>query len=224
MPYRTFAAEPGMLVEVYFPKKAAYQGALFAALVKGLDQQAVKKYLTRHMSRVRHLVRPKLSVPLAKRVGSYRQVFHGYSMYEVDGVFRGQVTSYEERTQVLRLLFKPEYHAHLKDIDDEALPQVYEYIRRFRQIPISITDNPIEHFKTFERIKTLSKQEKQALQAVLEWSEDIHLFVFGYLLGRFTEIGGLKEEEIWVTSYRSAVVNVISRRRRGRQGGNARRE
>ena len=149
MPYKTFTAEPGMLVEVYFPKKASYQGQLYAALTAGLDREVVRQYLWQHMPRVKHLVRPNFSKPFTERAVDYEQVFHGFSLYEVDGVFRGKDTSYEERTQVLRLLFKPDYRVHLKGIDEGGLPKIYEYIRRFRQIPITITDNPIEHFKTF---------------------------------------------------------------------------
>ena len=37
------------------------------------------------------------------------QIFHGYSIYEVDGVFSGLSTIYEERTSVVKIIFKPDF-------------------------------------------------------------------------------------------------------------------
>ncbi|HYH68097.1 MAG TPA: hypothetical protein VD866_25600 [Urbifossiella sp.] len=120
---------PGIWTEIYFPKKAAYQGAIFDALRTGFRPAAVKRYLSTHVLDIRDELRndwPELldpnrydrdcgpSPPLVterealERIEKYESVFFGYSVYSVDGVFykSKECRVDEEATQVVRLLLK----------------------------------------------------------------------------------------------------------------------
>ena len=120
--------ERGVFAEVYFPKKVELQGTIFRALEKGYKEKTVKASLKRNLSalladladypgdlfdpyRYGTIKRPKEPEPrlakARKRINMYVSPFGGWSMYEVDGVFfnkRGR--PYEERTQVVRLMFR----------------------------------------------------------------------------------------------------------------------
>lgn len=131
VPRYVFArGERSILAEVYFPKKIVYQGTIFTALENGLDQRFVRNYLSGNIDALLDELRgyPELfdprqysrqrppSVPVeisrddaVRRVNRYRSHFTGWSMYEVDGYFRGRRgRDYEERTQVVRLIFRLE--------------------------------------------------------------------------------------------------------------------
>ena len=48
---RTYAfarREPGLFVEIFFPKRVLYQTEIVGALIDGLDKRNVKRYLKRH--------------------------------------------------------------------------------------------------------------------------------------------------------------------------------
>ena len=48
--YILSSSDAGTSAEIYFPKKAAYQGAIFDALRTGFFEQKVKDYLVAHAS------------------------------------------------------------------------------------------------------------------------------------------------------------------------------
>jgi len=118
--------ERGIYGEIYFPKRAAYQGAIFDALRYGYDENRVKRYFQDHAEELlqefqdhprlfdpRHYetAKPRRSTPSVEeareRFGMYVSPFKGWSTYSVDGVFfdrEGRM--YEEATQVVRLLFR----------------------------------------------------------------------------------------------------------------------
>ena len=100
------SSERGLFVEIYFPKRAAYYGAIFNALRKGHDENLVKEYLR---TRVKDLINefqafpdlfkpsryisPKFSRTLPSmdealgRIEMYKSPFTGWSTYSVDGVW-----------------------------------------------------------------------------------------------------------------------------------------
>ncbi len=130
----SYEFEPGkrsIFTEIYFPKKVAYQGAIFEALSNGLDEERVRMRLIklaqllletelsvyphwfdpdRYTSSESSKVRPTLEQAEA-RMKMYTSPFHGWSMHEVDGVFLakkgqdGKQRIDEERTQIIRLIF-----------------------------------------------------------------------------------------------------------------------
>lgn len=219
MPYRVHPAEPGMLMELYLPKLIRHQGKLYDTLNDGLLHHKVKAYLIKNKAYNRKLLFDRIATYDDARAEKVGKVFHGFSVYEVDGVFCSTRNKsqkiIEERTQIVRLLFRPDYE------ESRALPadtraRHMEYLRRFRQIPLSITEDPIGHFFEYERIENtvLQKELRPILKKVQIWGEDVLYFVFGYLVSRLTQTEGINEEEIWVTSYRSAVVNVVEKNKR----------
>lgn len=139
--------DAGILTEVYFPKRAAYQGAIFSALRTGFYEQQVIDYLQTHAAALLEELRdwseildplkytdavppprPALGVDDARaRIQMYRSVFKGYSMYTVDGVFFSDQTQtiYEEATQVVRLVFRFECPRDLEAAD----PQYKDILR-----------------------------------------------------------------------------------------------
>lgn len=130
----SYEFQPGkrsIFAEIYFPKKIAFQGAIFQALRDGLDEGFVRRKLEGYaqllleteLSVYPHWFDPDryISAELRKdrptneeaqrRMAMYESPFGGWSMYEVDGVFlserrkNGKQQIDEERTQVIRLIF-----------------------------------------------------------------------------------------------------------------------
>lgn len=120
-------SEPSIFTEIYFPKRAAYQAAIFNALQAGMDKERVKNYLNDNLEGLLVELQdyPYLFNPHAyedtsptvskevtlqearKRIAMYRSPFYGWSLYEVDGFFLGKRKRvYEERTQVVRITFR----------------------------------------------------------------------------------------------------------------------
>ena len=133
-PVVSYEFEPGkrsIFTEIYFPKKVAYQGAIFTALEDGLNEAYVRRELVgladlllkTELSVYPHWfdphryrsVNPRTERPTIEqaegRMQMYSSPFYGWSMYEVDGVFlskrmkNGRAQVDEERTQVIRLIF-----------------------------------------------------------------------------------------------------------------------
>src|SRR5438270_7573604 len=100
-------SDPGFYSEIYFPKKAAYQGAIFDSLRAGFHAEKVQEYLKRCAAELLVELQnwPQLLDPdqygrdtgaspqpptrrqAVKRIGMYESVFRGYSIYSVDGVY-----------------------------------------------------------------------------------------------------------------------------------------
>jgi hypothetical protein len=130
----SYEFQPGkrsIFAEIYFPKKIAFQGAIFQALRDGLNEGFVKRKLegyapllletelsvyphwfdpVRYTSAELRTNRPT-NEEAQQRMAMYESPFYGWSMYEVDGVFlskrkrHGKKQIDEERTQVIRLIF-----------------------------------------------------------------------------------------------------------------------
>jgi hypothetical protein len=130
----SYEFQPGkrsIFAEIYFPKKIAFQGAIFKALRDGLNEGFVRRKLEsyaqllletelsvyphwfdpdRYTSAELRTERPTIE-EAQQRMAMYSSPFGGWSMYEVDGVFLSQRTKNgkqqidEERTQVIRLIF-----------------------------------------------------------------------------------------------------------------------
>jgi hypothetical protein len=221
VPYRTWAGEPGLMIEVYLPKKVAYQGGLHEALKLALEDASrseadslVADYLLHRRSRLQRMIFDSMPPLSEERAGKIVKVFSGFSLYEVDGVFwtdKGEQHVFEERTQVLRLLFRPNYIELFERIAEEDLrAELMEDVRRFRQLLVSQNKDLLGLFERREnKDKPLSELQRTVLSAVKEWKENVMFFVFGYVVAKLTEIPGFNEEELWVTSFRNTVINVV---------------
>lgn len=216
LPYKFIPGEPGIFVEIYLPKKADFQGTLYDTLTKGFNIENVKE----HFKDLRK--RPLIKSMLEKydKIANYsdsfidelQPVFFGYSMYEVDGVFYGGENKiYEERTQVIRLMFRPEldklFIDKYKGNEQEISKITKQYLRTTRDKDDYLQSN-------------CSGFEKNVIEGIDSWVKCVGLFLFGYIIYEICERiimlcqnGNLSwdqaEEEIWVTSIWNLVINPI---------------
>lgn len=203
--YRMLAYEPTVFVEIYLPKRTLYQPLLFDILTKGFDLDYVKKHFwskSKRKSIVSFLSGNPAWANFDKfYVDKLQEFFVGYSLYEVDGVYKGQERNnpiIEERTQIVRLVFRIDVAQVLKESrsllnDYEARALIGDYLR-------------FHHRGKTEEV--LDKAKKAILDVVEDWREQIGFFTFGYII--FELCSGIEslfeqdqipktEEEIWVT-------------------------
>jgi hypothetical protein len=252
-PYVFMRGQRGIFFEVYFPKKVAYQPEIFSALKMGLIERRVKGYLTLHLFEIReemldylHLFDPdqyrrerwielpEVSPSQAKaRIDQYASPFYGWSMYEVDGTFlNANGVLSDERTQVIRLLFRFEHKIKQKaramkcyDVFEAMLRWIMaEQGRLDHTFPWS--DGEQERFLELHEVWSVRKLEfaeryyDQLARAVKKWMDDIALFIFGYLVRRFwVEVSkqGSKEDEIWTVSFFNTNLNIVKRQKRQKE-------
>lgn len=244
--YRLSRGERAVFSEIYFPKKGVYQGTIFDALEKGLDEEEVKvylreevKYLLAELKDYHNLLNPcqyeeasrVRTIPLTKeeavqRINMYISTFRGWSMYEVDGVWKANGGVDEERTQVVRIMFRLS-SAYSQEAEAAGCSDV---LRSILFWCISQQGNLDEYalwgkeaqkdFISRHRILARNKVKlafaKQYFAPVAKevdkWRDDCALFVFGYLVKKFSEqviFKGGKEKEIWVASFFNLTINVF---------------
>lgn len=137
------SSERGLSVEIYFPKRAAYYGAIFKSLRKGHDEALVKRYLQENVANLINEFRafpdlfklsrytyPKFSHALPsidealERIEMCKSPFKGWSTYSVDGVWfdesKTPVELIEESTQVVRVMFRFESLFAKQTADEEC--------------------------------------------------------------------------------------------------------
>ena len=216
--------------EVYFPKRAAYYGAIFDALRFGHQEEKVREYLEgqaaalleefkgypglldphQYEADVRKKKQLTVEDALA-RIAQYHSSFYGWSTYSVDGVFFSTEGGkmYEEATQVVRIILRfvrsAKYEAlrtqaELAGCGDVLRSILYWVITRLGRL-----DEEKKRAFVQEHFGTIAKEAQR-------WVDDGALFIFGYLVRQFWEQvlkEGLSEEEIWITSLFTMNVNVI---------------
>ena len=229
--------ESGVFAEIYLPKKAHYQGLLYETLTNGFDVEQVRKHLRGKRKQIQAYLcgaaqyweltgkaspSPEqfLNESFIKR---FPDLLHGYTMYEVDGVFRsphtGQVV--EERTQIIRLMFINDLDqlfsklAFVNDANrDAASLLARSYLRSSHwDLHQFLADHKLNpSASTFK-----DDQAAAILQITAEWARSIAVFLFGYVVHDICE--GLRklnqndqvatEEEIWVTLFWNLIINRI---------------
>jgi hypothetical protein len=212
--YQAQDSENGIFVELYLPKKSYFQGTLYDTLTKGFNIEDVKNNLLDENKRSDILKLLSLyAVPIIskglkdERIKKMERIFWGYSLYEVDGVFGnfkdGKTAVAEERTQIIRIIFLPNIEK-LRNIITES--GIEESINNLNQLvhKIFLADE--------SEAKKLSSENKlfPLIKSYLEdWTWDITLFLFGYIvyeicekIKNLSESGDITpEDEIWVTSF-----------------------
>lgn len=139
--YSFTRSERSIFTEIYFPKRAAYQGAVFDALRFGFDESRVKEYLRKKARFLRNefktfpsILDPheyttperRKTVPsigeIEARINMYQSPFYGWSVYSVDGMYFNPDTGKkdEEATQVVRIMFRFPSSAKIQAAEDEA--------------------------------------------------------------------------------------------------------
>lgn len=245
MKYKFHPGEAGILVEIFLPKKTEYQGTLYKTLEKGLNFNYQEHFLNfKKVSRIQEMIKvyTDISEYDEELITNFQQkfpnIFAGYSMYEVDGVFKSweiEDLIYEERTQVIKVFFIPNYEAlyNSENLKKWEKRDIRDFARRyFKNSQI----DPDSFKKTYN---VLDKEiiDKEGANEIIEYLNDYincaGLFVFGYILFEISEqllflleerrkrisndptkrkskedIKPL-EEEIWVTSVWGFTVNKV---------------
>lgn len=154
-------------------------------------------------------------------------------MYEVDGAFLNENGKlYDERTQVIRLLFRFD-NPLKKKAKAEKCYDVFEAMLRWimaeqgrldHSFPWS--DGERERFLELHEVWSARKLEfverhyDQIAKATKKWMDDIALFIFGYLVRRFwvdVSAKGSKEDGIWTVSLFNANLNIVKRQKRRKE-------
>ncbi|GET44385.1 hypothetical protein [Microseira wollei] len=213
MTYQFNPSQPGVFTELYLPKKSRYQGILYDTLTRGFDWDYVKQHFRIHQESIQKFLQNsgRVSHYTREDIEGMDQVFYGYSMYEVDGVFYGKVQIDEERTQVIRMRFFPKLEPMISELEAQGYNSynIINLIRRY--IRANWEQNEPE-------LEAIAKREIYAKEKVIpyldRWELNIQLFLFGYIVFAISEeIRKLekKEEEIWVTSFWYLEVNVVKK-------------
>src|SRR5262245_63788994 len=215
-------SEHGIFVQIYLPKKAEFPGTLYQALTEGFDIEKVRSHFEAKREQINAFLQGHYSCD--GRIETMQQVFYGYSMYEVDGVYYDTKNkkTFEERNQVIRVMFKPDLDAvNLGKLPVERAQTVIKlFVRHAGKNESFAGDHPQIYVNVSDEEKVLISN----LLAYLEgWKYDVALFVLGYVVfeicERIQELDIMKgkgaEEEILVTSFWNLTVNRIVRTRSG---------
>ena len=213
--YRFHYGRPSNFVEIYLPKKAAYQGALYDTLKKGFDLVKVKNHFRKNRVAVKEFLKhhEELSQYKDEQVENLSPSFNGYSLYELDGVFRYPVMPEpryklcEERVQVVRLMFLPPQD--LSKEEDQLAAR--RYVRFW-------TQNTSEYDRDVEKLSPPEKVggRKAMAKDLYRWLQDVGLFLHGFILFKICKaiekkagkVGAPaeREQEIWLTTSRCMAV------------------
>jgi hypothetical protein len=215
-PYKFNYGQPGHFVEIYLPKKAVYQGTLYDTLTKGFDLDVVRAHFRENEAGIKAFLKDneELRNYTTDQIERLSPAFNGYSLYELDGVFRSPRMPaeldrlYEERVQVVRLMFLPpeELIANVGDSDKERQLAARRYIRFW-------TQDWDEYRADLDR-SSCNGARQEIGHRLHDWLKDVGLFLHGYILFKLCETieklstdGAVNpEEEIWLTAFRCLAV------------------
>lgn len=195
---------PAIFFEIYLPKKSAFQEPLYNALTEGRDPEVVQHYLTDHATDIQEMLSrdwPELGQAftpslIEKCAANIPNVFVGYSIYEVDGVYfnPGSKAPIEERSQVIRIFFVYEIH---EDWPDEFASEIKRFLRS--------SETDLEHYPNQD------SEIQTGFAEVEEWKQHIAVFLIGFVIHRIIRAiqknPDLRQDEIWLTSFWNAIVN-----------------
>jgi hypothetical protein len=204
------------------PKKALYQGALYEALTHGFELCKVIDHFKKNKQEILKLMgNYRISGGMEKRLDDIENLsasYKGYSMYEVDGVFFDNGEIIEERTQVIRIIFRPDIDKirHITaSIGERKSAKLVK-----RALQINREDGSIL-LRELLLDKQISKREKQAAKHLIEyvnhWKADVGVFVFGYLAFKIChhikelnkETPSQMEKEIWMAAFWDCDINRV---------------
>jgi len=223
-PYHYKVYESSIFVELYLPKKAHYQGALYKALTKGFKIEAVKRHFRKYREEIIELMKGYYIAggmeERLEKIDDLPEFYKGYSMYEVDGVFYDEGVTFEEKTQVIRIFFRPnlkEVRRITKSMDKRKSAWL---VKRALQIDRGerTREQLLEELSQAGKIDPEEKEvTRQLITHINNWKADVGLFVFGYLIFKIcSRIKKLNkktpaqmEREIWLASFWDCDVNRV---------------
>ena len=228
MNYRFHNAEKGVMYEIMLPKKIQYQDFLFASLVKGFRTFTFSGYFKQNEESVKQLFEKYSDIIYLKGNilelfdTDYNPIFQGYSMYEVDGVFRhdDSVAFDEELTQIIRIYFIPDYISIAKRFPSYSNLEILKFADTFFSLSTNMYRRMQQFIKTEEDIMNAGISHPQKHNELSDyfnnWVDAVSVFVFGYIiheiclhLSTYYEEKKIKEleKEIWVTSQWGILIN-----------------
>ena len=211
--YEFNSRESTLLVEIYLPKKAEYQGALYDTLTDGFEKDKVEAHFRKDQNkkqRIKNMLArhyPSVADYTDDAIDSLKKLFHddyplysGYSMYEVDGVFyspeRGTI---EERTQVIRVILRPHFKlfwdglfelCKIEPDTDTAKKIPAGQAPTLMRLTTMYFDSPEGDRAFFVRQNTSIKLNivlERFIDFLDEWVDSVALFIFGYLVFNISE-------------------------------------
>lgn len=226
--------DPGIFMEVYLPKKAEYQGILYDTLTQGFLLEKVKSELGRNWDKIKKMMGSYYNVG-REHIDEMRQVFYGYSMFEVDGVFFDErYGAIEERTQVIRLMFRLDPKETESGYFGDHTIESWEFTRRVMDDYLSAAGtttatgkvqfviNSIETYKAQwpQLGGAVESATRELAKRLRQWELDIVYFVLGYFIYEVCErikalhesTGRSLEEEIWITTFWNLRINRIMKK------------
>jgi len=237
--YELRPLEAGVFAELYLPKKAHYQGLLYETLTEGLDVQKVRAHLRHKRQEIQkyltgatpywdiagHTSPSPEQFLTDEFIDHFPDLLHGYTMYEVDGVFRSPHTGavVEERTQIIRLMFitnLDEQFSQLEFINCVNREAAGLLARSYLRSPHWDRHKFLLDHHLFASAQVFDQpQASEIVRLTADWARSIAVFLFGYVVHDICE--GLKqlnqdqqiagEEEIWVTFFWNLIINRIQR-------------
>lgn len=229
--------ESGVFAELYLPKKAHYQGLLYETLTDGIDVERVRAHLRGNRHEIQtyltgaapywDIAGPGGASPeeflTEEFIDQFPDLLHGYTMYEVDGVFRSPHTGavVEERTQIIRLMFitnLDEQFARLSFVNYSNRDAAGLLARSYLRSPHWDRHKFLDDHQLFSSARVFDQaQASEIVRVTADWARSIAVFLFGYVVHDICE--GLKklnqdqridaEEEIWVTFFWNLIINRI---------------
>ncbi len=218
--YQFQNGEIGVMTEFLLPKKIEYQGKLFDSLVNGLNNFSYNKYFRVNKTSAEYLLKNYKTLKDLNKINltrfdkDYNDIFQGYSMYEVDGVYlsktnnKSKIGYLEERTQIVRFYFIPNYEKLIKKLRQRRCPASMEAVLNFADIFFKKSKITSFEKETLKRKIELNEVELEAIESkrvrannkirlnhkgfdilksyFLDWSDAIALMVFGYLVHEIT--------------------------------------
>jgi len=219
--------EHGVLVELYLPKRADFQGVLYDTLTDAFDAGKVRAYLAdphdrAHVEELLSRHWPRLVADTDGIAARLTAGIQGYTLYEVDGVYAGADGVVTERTQVVRLMFLPRLDALAARITLDPDPE-RNRDRVRDEAKILLRDYGADSGFLRTRDPSAGPEIVALCEALEAWVEEVGLLLFGFIMGRIClairDRNLRPEEEIWVTSTWGFTLNAL-RFSAGASGGN----
>lgn len=140
--------EPGLFIEIYFPKRVLYQDEIIKALTEGVKEDLVKDYMTKNATQLldefgeypfvfdplkyRRDYQPRQQISeeeVKERIAIYNNPFFGWSTYDTAGAFfsKRKKVIVDELTQIVRIIFRFESR-HLKSAKKKSCEHIVRSI------------------------------------------------------------------------------------------------
>lgn len=219
LPYASIGySQPALLSELYLPKRTRLQGPLYKTLTDGFKPDHVRAHFQSSEKRpeIIRLLKTHNYAPWAEitdtSIERLCEIYWGYSLYEVDGVFRPDPPSTvvdEERTQVIRVIFLPRrLDAAIDEICASDPSRTVPYLRQVMARFLRSSEEDVV-------IASVPEAERSLLLKTKEWYLDVGLFLIGYVvfevLAAIAEVAERKdaqlEKEVWLTGFWHFSVN-----------------